>query len=140
MHKVSIDVPVYGSRFIANQTESLKMLSFNHEQPYIKPQVIQDPAVLLSDQYSMNDYYYSSIALDVLRHIRDALQNRFAISRIWHCTKLIESVKAASVYPSLKGVSDETILAVVYADPGIVVFGDYISSADRDTMADFRFA
>lgn len=31
MHKVAIDVPVYGSRFITPGQESLKLLPFDHE-------------------------------------------------------------------------------------------------------------
>lgn len=37
-------------------------------------------------------------------------------------------------------MSKETILAAMYADPAIVVFGDYISSADREQLQESRFA
>ena len=89
MHKVALDIPIYGSRYIKANTDSLKMLPFEHEVAPYPPKLIQSPAELLSNEYNMNDYYHSSVALDVLKHIRDAIHNRFAISQVWNREKLI---------------------------------------------------
>ena len=43
MHKVAIDVPIYGSRFIRAGESSLKLLPFDHEEPPFIPVTLKDP-------------------------------------------------------------------------------------------------
>ncbi len=88
----------------------------------------------------MRDYYLSGVATEVLKQIREAVENRLAVSKVWERRRFIQSVKSAAVYPSLKGISDESVLAVVYADPKIVSVGDYICSVEQEQVAVQRFA
>ena len=68
------------------------------------------------------------------------MENRLLVSKVWAKHLFVQSVKDAAVYPSLKGLSDESVMAVVYADPKIVCVGDYICSLDQDNTALQRFA
>lgn len=66
MHRVALDVPVYGSRFIKPAADSLIMLPFDHERPAVVPKHLKDPADLLSDAYDLRNYYQSRVGVDVL--------------------------------------------------------------------------
>ena len=140
MHRVALDVPIYGSRFIKAGEQSLKLIPFIHEQPAMTPLTIQVPGDLLSSDIDMKDYYASSVALDVLRHLRDVIENRFQVSRVWRKDFLVQSVREAAVYPSLKGLSVESIMAVIHAKPTVYAFGDYVCSQDTDQGEVQRFA
>ncbi len=63
-----------------------------------------------------------------MKHIRETVENRFRVSRLWHKDTLIESIRQAAVYPSLKGLSEESIMGVIHANPAVYIFRDYICS------------
>lgn len=74
----------------------------------------------------MRKYYISNIARDVLDHIKRILENRFAESVIWHVDVLLESIRKVPVYPTLQGISRDSMLAVILADRRINLIGDYV--------------
>ena len=81
----------------------------------------------------MKKYYVSGVARDLLEQLRRILANRFAESVIWHRDLLIQTIRNAPVYPTFKGLSVDSIMAVVVADPKVRVVGDYICYSSEVT-------
>jgi hypothetical protein len=124
---VAFDVPVYGSRYIkSNNQSTLKHLPFKHEQPAIKPVTIESPLQLLNSDIKLRDYYTSFISRDVLARLREAVESRAQTNPIWTRKQLIESVRSAMVYPSLRGLSEASIMAIVVSRADFFVTGEYI--------------
>lgn len=74
----------------------------------------------------MKRYYTSNIARDILDTVKQLIKSRFADSVVWHRDALLASIRSAPVYPSLQGLSDDSIMSIISADAQVHVIGDYV--------------
>ena len=80
----------------------------------------------MTEVYNMRDYYTSNIGQAVLDKLRNAINDAFVYSQVWTSSDLVEYIRKTNVYPSMRGLSTDSILAVAFANPNVTASKSYI--------------